>query len=143
LEGLSSSDGYQIAILDRGLFDALVWFDILEKDGKITQGEKDKIQAFLTIDHWRDVVDGVFLFHADPDTSMERENRDKLVSEPGTAMNPDFLMRLNDGYARVKDQFSGSFRNVKQIDTSGAASTTPQSTAYEVTNSILDLLNEP
>jgi len=139
LEGLYSSDKYDLAILDRGLFDALVWFEILNSRRDISDDEKTRIQSFLLIDNWRDVVDAVFLFRADPETSMERENRDKLVSEPGRAMNPEFLTGLNDAYAKVRDDYGPQFKKVISVDTSMRSATTPQSTAYEVTRQILEL----
>jgi hypothetical protein len=138
LEGLYSSDGYDIAILDRGLFDALVWFEVLEGRGELTEDERRRIQSFLLIDNWREVIDAVFLFRADPETSLEREARDKLVADYGRAMNPDFLMGLNDAYSKVRDEFGSQFKAVIDVDTSAAAGTTPQSTAFEVAKKIME-----
>ena len=70
LEGRYHSDRYHLVILDRGLFDALAWFQVLEENGKISKPDKEKIQDFLTIDHWRSTVDAVFLFTVDEQTSM-------------------------------------------------------------------------
>lgn len=142
LEGLYSSDKYDLAILDRGLFDALGWFENLFTKEEITKEEKNRIQNFLQIDHWRDKVDAVFLFTADPETSLERENRDKLVMEPGRAMNPEFLSGLNDSYEKVSTNFGVNFKRLIRIDTSAAAVTTPRSTALQVPNPILDLFDE-
>lgn len=139
LEGLYSSDRYDIAILDRGLFDALVWFEVLQNRGDLTEEERDKVQSFLLIDHWRDVIDAIFLFRADPETSMERENRDKLVDDPGRAMNPEFLGVLNEAYTKVKEQYAAQFKKVISVDTSQVTGTTPQSTAFEVTEQVLEL----
>lgn len=139
LEATYHSDRYHLALLDRGLFDALVWFDLLAGDKKISRKDCHRIQRFLLIDKWSSAVDKVFLFKADPDTSIERENRDKLVSDPGMAMNHDFLTKLNGAYDRVHEKFSREFRRVQVIDTSGAARSTPRTTAFEIVSSILDL----
>jgi thymidylate kinase len=141
LEGLHHADRYHIAILDRGLFDALVWFEMLATKGEITPEERDRVHSFLLIDKWRKAVDAVFLFKTDPETSMERENRDKLLSDPGRAMNVESLTELNEAYDRVRERYRDSFRNFQVIDTSGAAGTTPQSTAFEVTTRILELFS--
>lgn len=106
LEGLHHSDHYHIAILDRGLFDALVWFDLLLANPDLIQNnlnmqDCDKVHDFLLMNKWRSVIDYVFFFRADPDTSMEREYRDKIIDDPGRAMNPPFLQLLNDAYERV------------------------------------------
>jgi thymidylate kinase len=142
LEGLYHSDRYHVAILDRGLFDALVWFELLKTQGSIAQDDRDRVQNFLLMDKWRSVIDGVFLFKADPETSMEREQRDKLIDEPGTAMNPEFLQGLNDAYEQVKRLHAGKFPNFEVIDTGKAQGTTPRSTASQVVNVVLDLLRQ-
>lgn len=143
LEGLYHSDNYQIVILDRGLFDALVWFELLAHRDDITEGERKIIQDFILIEKWRSVIDLVFLFSADPATSMDRENRDKLVSDftHASAMRPDFLQELNDAYEAVQARSSGSFREFVRINTSESDGTSPRSTAYAVVGTILDLLS--
>ena len=139
LEGLHHSDKYHLAILDRGLFDALVWFEVLEIQGNITISEKQRVQDFILIWHWRDVIDSVFLFTADPTTSMNRENQDKLIEEPGRAMNLDFLNTLNRAYETVRELYAGQFKNFYYLDTSENTGSTVQSTAAQVTREILGL----
>ena len=138
LEGLHHSDRYQLAILDRGLFDALAWFQLLESSGQISGEVRETIQNFILVENWRSVIDAVFLFTADPATSMERENADKLIDEPGRAMNPQFLDSLNQAYQRVRNSYGGEFK-ITDIDTSKNENTTAQSTAAQVADSILDL----
>lgn len=138
LEGLHHSDRYHLAILDRGLFDALAWFQLLESNRQISGEERETIQNFISLEKWRSVIDAVFLFTADPATSMERENADKLIDEPGRAMNPDFLDSLNRAYSEVRNAFGGEFK-ITDIDTSKNETTTAQSTAAQVADSILDL----
>ena len=69
LEGLHGSDEFRIAFLDRGLFDALAWFELLGAEGDIDAVQRDTIQKFLLMDKWRSVIDAVFLFRTDPETS--------------------------------------------------------------------------
>lgn len=140
VEGKYHADKYHLAILDRGLFDALVWFELLSANGMIETQERDRIHSFLLIDNWRAVIDAVFLFYADPQTSMERENADKLVADPGRAMNIEFLGKLNGSYDEVKRKYAEQFANLFSIDTSGTRKTTARSTALEVAKQILDLL---
>ncbi len=140
IEGLSSPEKYHIAILDRGLFDALAWFQLLANQGDITLEDRERVHNFLLIDEWRKVVDAVFLFRADPDTSLARENADKLIIEPGRAMNPEFLKNLNDAYDKVRESFASRFKAVHFINTSADQDTTPKSTAFQVTRTIVDLM---
>ena len=138
LEGLSSPEKHHIAILDRGLFDALVWFQLLSDRGEISLVDMKKVHEFFLINEWVDVVDSVFLFQADPKTSLERENADKLVSDPGTAMNPDTLEQLNLAYKSVRRTHGNRFKFVHEIDTGEGQNTTTKTTAYEVARSMVD-----
>ena len=142
IEGLHHSDRYHLAILDRGLFDALAWFQLLENDEEISRGEREIIHNFMLVEKWRSVIDEVFLFTADSATSLERENADKLIDEPGRAMNPDFLDKLNRAYKDVRESYGGEFK-ITDINTSQDADTTPRSTAAQVANNILDLFPNP
>lgn len=143
LEGLHHSDQYHLAILDRGLFDALVWFDLLENQDSISKEDREAVHGFLLLERWRSVIDKVFLFKTDPETSMEREHRDRLIlSEQGRAMNPTFLSALNDAYDRVQKRYESNFPNLKVIDTSQSQLTTPASTAFQVTTHILELFSK-
>ena len=138
IEGLHHSDRYHLAILDRGLFDALAWFQLLENSGEISREVRDTIHNFLLVERWKSVIDEVFLFTADSATSLERENEDKLIDEPGRAMNPDFLDKLNCAYSEVREQYGEQFK-ITDINTSKKENTSPKSTAGQVANSILEL----
>ena len=140
-DGLYSADHYDISILDRGPFDALVWFEFLSREGDIRVEDARKIQDFLLIDDWRSVIDAVFLFKADPGTSMERENEHKLVEDPGRAMNPDVLAALNEAYDSVRKRYESCFPRFEVIDTSSEEKTTARTTAFRVANMILDLFD--
>ena len=140
-DGLYSADRYDISILDRGLFDALVWFELLSTKGDIAEDVAGKIHNFLLIEDWRSAIDTVFLFQADPATSMDRENKDKLVEDTGRAMNPGFLADLNKAYGSVRERYSSCFPQFEVIDTGREQGTTPFSTAFQVASMILDLFD--
>ncbi len=138
LESLHDPYNYQLVILDRGMFDALAWFQLLVNRNEIDQVTCDQVHSFLLIEKWRSVVDEVFLFTADPDTSMKRENQNALIDEPGTTMNLEFLQNLNAAYNSVREKYSGDFSHFQAINTSASESTTPQSTAAQIAGIILD-----
>ena len=138
LEGkYDTEDRYQIAFLDRGLFDALVWFELLKSNGEISDVELKAIQDFFSLERWRSSIGIVFLFQADANTSLERENAHTLIDEPGSAMNPAFLTNLNEAYDAVFEKFQ-DYYNVSSINTSKSKATTPESTAKYVVTNILD-----
>ena len=142
LEGRYGADEYNLVIMDRGLFDALAWFELLQGKGDVTAEECSVIQNFLMIGHWRQFADMVFLFKTDPDTSLERENRDKLIGEPGLTMNPQFLADLNGAYQTISDKYSFQFRNLQIVDTGQGQNTTLQSTAFQVAEKIIHLMRQ-
>ena len=142
LEGRFGSDEYHLVIMDRGLFDALAWFQLLRQKQDITFDECSAIQQFLLIDHWRELVDMIFLFQTDPDTSLQRENHNKLIQEPGRTMNADFLRDLNAAYETTKSQYACRFNRLYPIDTSEASSTSPQLAAFTVAEAIVNQLSQ-
>ena len=79
----------------------------------------------------------VFLFESDPATSLERENRDKLIEEHGQAMNPGFLGDLNEAYHSIMEKYSGQFSQLDIVNTGNAQGTSPQLTAFEVVEKII------
>ena len=138
LESLYDPHKYQLVILDRGLFDALAWFQLLLDRGDITEETCGQVHDFLRIEKWRSVIDEVFFFTVDSKTSMKRENQNTLIDEPGTAMNPDFIESLNHAYDAVREKYAHEFQHFKVINTSESEKTTPRSTASKVADLILD-----
>lgn len=132
LEGQYGSDDYHIVILDRGLFDALAWFQLLKNRNEVSAYECQTIHNFLMIDHWRRLVDIVFLFATDPGTSLERESRDKLIDEHGRAMEPGFLDELNQAYSETKTQYANQFKPLYDIKTDANSQSTARETALDV-----------
>ena len=142
LEGnYDTDDRYQIALLDRGLFDALAWFELLRADCDISDAELEAIQQFFSLERWRSSIGIVFLFKTDADTSLARENAHTLIDDPGRTMNPDFLPKLNKAYDAVYEKFQDYYR-VHPIDTSESRGSNPESTAKCVVTNILDVLDE-
>ncbi len=138
LEGRHGSDQYNLVIMDRGLFDALAWFELLKDKGDVTNEECSIVQSFLMVDHWRELIDMVFLFKTDPPTSLKRENNNKLIDEPGRAMNTAALEDLNKAYQAISSKYASQFNRLHVVDTDDSHGSTPQSTAYEVAEKIIE-----
>jgi hypothetical protein len=142
LEAMHHSDRYAVALLDRGIFDALAWFELLHADRQLSDSDQQSINSFLMLDKWRAQIGLVVLLTADADTSMKRENVDKLIFEAGRAMNPDFLGRLREAYGVIENRYASTFPKVEVIDTSDKAQVRLKEVSYRVTSVILDLLEE-
>ena len=147
LESRIGADNHQLVLMDRGLFDAMAWFETLADDEsesptpvKLTATQCITIQSFLLIPQWRELTDMVFLFWTDPETALQRENEDKLIDRPGTAMNPQLLTRLNNAYTKIREEHSAKFNRLELVSTS--PDTTARGTAYDVTTTILQKIKE-
>jgi hypothetical protein len=140
LEATYHSDKYDVALLDRGIFDALAWFELLRADSKLSPSDQRSISRFLMLDKWRAQIGLVVLLIADAETSLGRENMDKLIQEAGRAMNKEFLPRLNAAYRTIQKRHASIFPELLLIDTSGRAELTVREVSHRVTSTILDLL---
>ena len=140
LEGRFGSDQYDLVIMDRGLFDALAWFELLKQRNNITEQECLVIQEFLLVDHWRELVDIIFLFRTDSYTSLRREHQNKLIEEPGITMNPDFLNELNEAYEITRKKYAANFNHFQFLDTGQKSDLTQQMVAYQVAQAIVQCL---
>jgi hypothetical protein len=85
LEGLYHSDRYHVAILDRGLFDALVWFDLMAAQGTITRETCTTVHTFLLLEKWRVTTDVVSLFKSKPILTFLWSARTRTSSSPSPA----------------------------------------------------------
>ncbi len=135
-------DPYDVLILDRGLFDLVVWLQYLNaKDGSLSTELCKTLQSFAIASPWKDRESAVFLFTADPETSLQRERRSQLTSRPGRAMNPEFLGEVLECYRSAAEQNAGGLP-VFRIDTSAIAGQFPdfQRIAYVVCNAILEVI---
>ncbi|HZS03017.1 MAG TPA: hypothetical protein VFE37_30180 [Chloroflexota bacterium] len=110
----------QIVLLDRGLFDALCWTHWLARTGRLSAAERRTVDEFVALDCWRQWLDLVFVFTADPDTAIEREVAGQLTDRAGRIMNRTTLQQLNESIAAVRREREGAFRAMVAIDTTGS-----------------------
>ncbi len=83
-----------VFILDRGIFDALVWNELLVNTGKITNEEAKQVNDFFTMDRWTELIDLVFVMTCDPAVSIKREYADQLTTKRGTIMSETTLTHI-------------------------------------------------
>ncbi len=106
-----------VFILDRGIFDALVWNEWLEMTGKITKEEATQIAQFFTMERWTKLTDIVFVLTCDPIKSIEREYADQLTSKRGTIMSEHTLSQINQSTKKTIKKHSAKFNKIVSIDT--------------------------
>ena len=60
-----------IIIADRGLFDALIWFQTQAKRGELLDEELNQIESFLLMDRWKNLFNLVAVLHASAATALQ------------------------------------------------------------------------
>ena len=134
-------DDPDVLILDRGLFDAVCWFAVMERLARIRRAEREQIERFLLMEDWRRRITGVIVMTAAPRVSMEREKGDLPVEgSGGSIMNEDVLQQMLDTTRTTATRLAEQFR-IFEIDTSNGSRGRRQ-TAERVAGIVLDLIEE-
>jgi predicted NUDIX family phosphoesterase len=126
-------------ILDRGIFDGLVWNTLLARTGKITQEEADKIAAFFTLDRWTRLIDLVCIMKCKPSISLDREYAHQLTSKRGTIMSESTLAELNSAVDETLMKFGPKFKKTVMLDTT---STQTREGAVAIASETLEALRD-
>ena len=103
-------DDPDILFLDRGVFDALCWLELLERLERITAADRQKSENFLLIGDWTTRVSGVVAMSARPKDALDREQGLLPVEGPGgSIMNPIVLKQMRtvigERARNLKDHF--------------------------------------
>lgn len=106
-----------IIIADRGLFDALIWFQTQAKRGELLPEEMENIENFLLMDRWKNLFDLVVVLRAKAETALKRENAHRITARPGSIMNTPMLESLSDAVGDAVNQYQDKFKNVIVEDT--------------------------
>lgn len=126
-----------IIIVDRGIFDALVWLNLQLQRGEITQEEANTIDSFLLLERWRTLIDLVVVMNVPADEAMSRENGQRITKKTGSIMNEKVLSTFSESvsiaFSKYSDKFSGAIRH----DTSGQ---NVRQSNTQLAGSILDFL---
>ena len=85
-----------IIIADRGLFDALIWFQTQAERGELSPKELTDIENFLLMDRWKDLFDLVAVLRATAETALQRENDQRITNRDGSIMNTSMLETLSN-----------------------------------------------
>ncbi len=127
-----------VFILDRGLFDALVWNQWLRTTGKITPEEADAVDRFFMMPQWTELVDLVIVMTCTPRVSLEREYSEQLTTRQGTIMAEDTLRQIQEATAETIRKSGSNFKRVLEMDTTN---TKTMQTVAEATEKVLESLN--
>ena len=109
-----------VLILDRGIFDALCWFQWLSDTNRMVNKLKKSAESFLLQKTFVQYINIVFAFEATPEISIEREFANLLTSKTGTIMNKKVLKEYREAIKNTKINHGGEFHKVHEIDTSSS-----------------------
>lgn len=107
-----------VLILDRGIFDALCWFEWLVAGGKMEEEQRQIAERFLLMKELVGSIDIVFAFCVKPEISIEREYANLLTDKLGTIMNERVLSSYLEAIETTIKNRQNYFHSVFKIDTS-------------------------
>lgn len=108
LEALDSEQG--VTILDRGIFDALVWMHLHHHNERLNDDEYRRVIEFLRIDKWLRKLDVVATLTVDAETSLAREFKDQLIDDEGQIMNKRTLEEYNSSLRACVREYATGFK---------------------------------
>lgn len=126
-----------VLILDRGIFDALCWFEWLVSTKRMEFNQKLLTESFFLMDELIKTIDIVFAFCVEPQFSIEREYAKLLTDKPGTIMNEKILSEYLAAVRHTINNKKQYFHEVFEIDTSNK---TQDNVGKEVTEKTLNSL---
>lgn len=108
-----------IIIVDRGIFDALVWLTLQESRGELTGEEARTFEAFLLLERWRSLVDLSVVMTVSAEQALAREVAQRLTRKTGSIMNPDVLGAIARSVDEAIVRYGPKFEAVIKHDTTG------------------------
>ena len=126
-------------ILDRGIFDALCWFEWLVAGGKMDEEQRQIAEKFLLMKELVGSIDIVFAFCVRPEISIEREYANLLTDKLGTIMNKEVLSSYLEAIETTIENRKHHFHSIFKIDTSNKEQ---NDVGWEVTSQTLNELKD-
>ena len=113
------ADDPDVLLLDRGLFDAVNWFAVMEHIGRINTAEREIVDRFLLMEDWSQRITGVVVMTTSPAEALKREQGYLPVPNATgrSIMNPEVLPNVLATVKATTERLKEHFR-VFEIDTS-------------------------
>lgn len=128
-----------IIIADRGLFDSLIWFQLQNRRGELSDDELQSIENFLLMDRWTNLFDLVAVLEASAKIALQRESAKRISAKTGSIMNTSVLESLSDAVRHSQKEYSGRF---KKIVVSNTDSGDERTGCTDLASKILDSFEE-
>lgn len=130
-----------VVLIDRGIFDAMVWFFWMRNTGRLTETELRCIEQFICMECWTSLVDIVFMLKVDYETAKDREFGNLLTFKEGSIMNNRVISQYNDALLQLKEYFHNKIKFIETdyIDTTNI---NPMEGVKRVTQRALEILDK-
>jgi predicted NUDIX family phosphoesterase/thymidylate kinase len=112
------TNAYFVILIDRGIFDSLIWMNLLNDLGKLKLEELEVIEKYFLLDRFRKAIDLVIYMECEINKSLEREFKDLLTDKAGTIMNTTFLENFRLASKKASEKYKNCFTQFIPIDTS-------------------------
>jgi predicted NUDIX family phosphoesterase len=132
------SKDIDVIILDRGIFDALCWFNWLRTKKRLSD-DFSPLENFLCMRRWRSVLDLVYVFIATPEVSLNREFATLLTNKTGSIMQQPILAGFQVSIEECINRYSPLFKKIERFDTTDIQL---NDVTYTVTKRTLDILKD-
>jgi predicted NUDIX family phosphoesterase len=127
-----------VIILDRGIFDALCWFNWLRKKKRLSD-DFESLENYLCMRRWRSILDLVYVFVATPRESLNREFATLLTNKTGSIMQEPILSSYQDSIMECIENYSPLFKKIELLDTTNIKL---NDVTYEITKRTLSILRD-
>ena len=105
LEESYCTRGYDLMLIDRGLFDVQAFIRLLLLESKASEEQVTTMIDYLRLSQWSELTDVVFLFDIPARTALRRHAKNSLTQQPGPILNGSTLQLLQDCYDEIADQY--------------------------------------
>lgn len=135
----NDSKEYDIVILDRGLFDAVCWFNWQRSRHYLDERTFETFRDFFLSNRWMSKIDIVYALKASPETALDREYANLLTRRYGSVMNRSVLSSYNKSIDECLQTYSKEMQAAKSIETDNLDQ---NEVSFQVTEEILQGLDE-
>jgi predicted NUDIX family phosphoesterase len=111
----ASQGGYDVVLVDRGVTDALFWFEWLRREGALPRKDHEVLVQFLNLDWWGQ-AGLTFVLTTSPSTALKRDYTNGLATTNGGIMNRSALTTFRDIIERTLKRNYPNRRRVVKID---------------------------
>ncbi len=108
-----------IIIVDRGLFDALVWLTLQQRRGELNPDEATIIESFLLLERWRTLIDLAVVMTVSAEEALSRENSQRITLKSGSIMNPEVLTAITESVQEAVSRYGSKFGDIIHHQTAG------------------------